>query len=261
MGMTAVLAGVTRSPLTAVVFSLEVTHDVSVLMPLLLVSTIAHLVSVLVLKRSILTEKVARRGFHVLSEYELGPLDVLVVRELMATDVLTVEKGSSLEAVYRLLREHSSMRYQRLLPVTTADGRLVGGLSWSDVMERAARGDLTGTVDDVMHRDLVVAHPYETLRTVADRMAEGKLGVLPVVDGEHPDRLRGLITQFDLLRARNRMLEEERHRERVLDLRMFSAVGRHRQHRAPSRQVTATNGGQPGGEQVGGDASAPGAEC
>ncbi|HEX6537361.1 MAG TPA: chloride channel protein [Gemmatimonadaceae bacterium] len=245
MGMTAVLAGVTRSPLTAVVFSLEVTHDVSVLMPLLLVSTVAHLVSVLVLRRSILTEKVARRGFHVLCQYEVGPLDVLFVRELMETDVLTVEEGSSLDVVYQMLLEHSSMRYQRLLPVTTADGRLVGGLAWSDVMERAARGDLSGTVDDVMHRNLIVAYPYETLRVVADRMAEGMLGVLPVVDAEHPEQLRGLITQFDLLRARGRMLEEERHRERVLDLRVFSAVRRHRQDHGSPREVIATAGDQP----------------
>jgi CBS domain-containing protein len=53
-------------------------------------------------------------------------------------------------------------------------------------------------------------------------MADGKLGALPVVERGHPDQLRGLITQFDLLRARGRMLEEERHREQVLDIRVFS---------------------------------------
>jgi H+/Cl- antiporter ClcA/CBS domain-containing protein len=224
MGMTAVLAGVTRSPLTAVIFSLELTHDVSILMPLLLVSTVAHLVSVLILKRSILTEKVARRGFHVLRQYEVGPLEVLFVRDIMATDVLTVEEGSDLKVVYQVLTEHSSMRYQRLLPVTASDGRLVGALAWNDVLERAARGDMSGTIDDIMHRDLTVAFPDETLRGVADRMADLKLGVLPVVEREHTDRLRGLITQFDLLRARGRMLEEERHREQVLDLKVFSVV-------------------------------------
>jgi CBS domain-containing protein len=100
----------------------------------------------------------------------------------------------------------------------------VGAISWNDVLERAARNDLEGTVDDVMHQRLVVAYPDETLRVVADRMAAGKLGVLPVVDRADPAQLRGLITQFDLLRARGRMLEEERHREQVLDLRIFSAV-------------------------------------
>ena len=221
LGMTAALAGVTRSPLTAVVFSVELTHDVEVLMPLLVVSTIAHLVSVLVLKRSILTEKVARRGFHVLREYEVGPLEALFVRDVMATDVLTVQAGSNLDAVYELLLGHSTMRYQRLLPVMSTDGRLVGALSWTDVLERAARGNLGGTIDDVMHRELIVAYPDETLRVVANRMADSKLGVLPVVERERPDQLRGLVSQFELLRARGRVLEEERHREQVLELRVF----------------------------------------
>jgi CBS domain-containing protein len=224
LGMAAALAGVTRSPLTAIVFSVELTHDIEVLLPLLVVSTIAHLVSVLLLKRSILTEKVARRGFHVLREYEVGPLQALFVRDLMTTDVLTVEQHSALGAVHGMLREHSAMRYQRLLPVMATDGRLVGAIAWNDVLERAARGALDGTVDDVMHQHLVVAYPDETLRVVADRMADGKLGVLPVVSRNNHAELRGLITQFDLLRARGRMLEEERQREQVLDLRILSAV-------------------------------------
>jgi CBS domain-containing protein len=234
MGMTAALAGVTRSPLTAVVFAVELTHDVEILMPLLVVSTVAHLVSVLVLKRSILTEKVARRGFHVSREYQVGPLEVLFVREVMATDVLTVAEGSNLDAVYQSLLGHASMRYQRLVPVMSADGRLVGALAWNDVLERAACADLGGTIDDVMHRDLVVAYPDESLRGVADRMAGHKLGALPVVEREHPERLRGLITQFELLQARGRILEEERHREQVLDLRVLSPLRlRHRHHGAP----------------------------
>ena len=224
LGMAAALAGVTRSPFTAIVFSVELTHDVEVLLALLVVSTVAHLVSVLILKRSILTEKVARRGFHVLREYEVGPLEALFVRDLMVTDVLTVEQGSALGAVHAMLREHSAMRYQRLLPVTTADGRLVGALAWNDVLERAALGALEGAVDEVMHRSLIVAYPDETLRSVANRMAAGKLGVLPVVDRANHEQLRGLISQFDLLRARGRMLEEERHREQVLDLRILSGV-------------------------------------
>ncbi|HET6566973.1 MAG TPA: chloride channel protein, partial [Rhodothermales bacterium] len=255
MGMTAALAGVTRSPLTSVVFAVELTHDVEILMPLLVVSTIAHLVSVLVLKRSILTEKVARRGFHVLREYEVGPLQALFVRDVMATDVLTVEEGSNLDAVFRLLLDHSSMRHQRLLPVMGGDGRLVGALAWNDVLERAARGDLSGTIDDVMHRELTVAYPDETLRGVADRMADRKLGVLPVVEREHPERLRGLVTQYELLRARDRMLEEERHREQVLELRVFPAARLQRQGRDAGNGVPPRTGDRPSGGHSGPEAN------
>ncbi|MGH8915765.1 MAG: chloride channel protein [Acidimicrobiia bacterium] len=254
MGMTAVMAGVMRSPLTSVVFALEVTHDVDILMPLLLVATVAHLVSVLVLKRSILTEKVARRGFHVLRQYEVGPLEVLFVRDVMATEVLTIEQGSAIEDVYRMVLDRSSMRYQRLLPVIAGDGGIVGVLPWNDILERAARGDLSGVVDDIMYRNVLVAYGDETLRTVADRMADGKLGVLPVVDRERPDRLQGLITQFDLLRARGRMLEEERHREQVLQLRVFPAV---RPRRSSQTSSAANLDPTAGADSVGPETSGP----
>jgi CIC family chloride channel protein len=221
LGMAGALAGVTRSPLTAVVFALELTHDPNALLPLLLVCTIAHLVSVLVLKRSILTEKVARRGFHVLREYAVGPMEVLFVRDVMASDVLTIETGTSLANVYETLLDRSFMRGQRLLPVVSPEGRLVGVVPWVDVLERATRGDISDGLDDVIRTDVVVTYPDETLRTVADRMAERKLGVLPVVERDAPDRVRGIITQFDLLRARDRILQEERHRERVLRPRVI----------------------------------------
>ena len=78
------MAGVMRSPFTSIVFALELTHNVNALLALLVACTIAHLVSVLTLKRSILTEKIARRGYHVTREYEIDPLHALLVRDVMA---------------------------------------------------------------------------------------------------------------------------------------------------------------------------------
>lgn len=217
LGMGAVLAAVTRAPLTAIVFGLELTSDIELLLPLLLACIVGHLISVLVLKRSILTEKVARRGFHVLCEYSVGPLDALFVRDVMATDVLTAEADTTVAEVYGAL-DAAPMRRQRLLPVL-ADGRVMGVVPWNDVLERAAGGRTMGALDELMHRHVVVAHPDETLREVADRMASNALGVLPVVERTGPRRLRGIVTTFDLLAAQERNLQEERHRERVLRLR------------------------------------------
>jgi H+/Cl- antiporter ClcA/CBS domain-containing protein len=226
LGMAAVLAGVTRSPLTAIVFSLELTHDVDLLLPLLLCSTIAHLVSVLVLKRSILTEKVARRGFHVLREYEVGPLEALFVRDVMDTDVATVEPTRSVAEVYSVPEERAQARRQRLVPVLGPAGEMAGVVPWADVLEAAAAGDTSGTVGDLMVRHVVAAYPDETLRAVADRMASHRVGVMPVMERGRTRRLRGIITQFHVLAARERILEEERHRERILRLRALPRLGR-----------------------------------
>ncbi len=217
IGMAGALSGVTRSPFTAVVFAFELTHDENSLLVLLLVATVSHLVSVLVLKRSILTEKVARRGFHVMREYAVDPLEATFVREVMDTDVYTVEPTRKLGEVYRALTEGSPERRQRLYPVVSGDDRLVGVLPWSAVL--AARDRPEEQVHDVMIAPTAVAHSDEILRSVADRMAALRLGVVPVVDRRDSSHLDGLITQFDLLAARQELLEEERHAERVLTLR------------------------------------------
>jgi CBS-domain-containing membrane protein len=57
-------------------------------------------------------------------------------------------------------------------------------------------------------------------------MAERQVGVLPVVERGRPDALRGIVTQFDLLAARERILLEERHRERVLSLTSLPRIVR-----------------------------------
>ncbi|HEY1650826.1 MAG TPA: chloride channel protein [Acidimicrobiales bacterium] len=217
IGLAGAMAGVTRSPFTAIVFAFELTHDANSLLALLVAATIAHLVSVLVLKRSILTEKVARRGFHVMREYAVDPLEATFVREVMDTDVLSVAPAARLAELYAALPEGSPQRRQRLYPVLGEEQRLVGVLPWSAILE--GRDGPEGTVADAMLTPLGTAYPDEILRTIADRMAQVHLGVLPVVDRADPSKFVGLVTQFDLLEARQKLLEEERKAERVLVLR------------------------------------------
>ncbi len=214
IGMAAAMAGVMRSPFTSIVFALELTHDVNALLALLLACTIAHLVSVLTLKRSILTEKIARRGYHVTREYEIDPLHALLVRDVMATEVLSVQPQESAEQLYDLLPEGSDERRQRLYPVIDSGEDLVGVVAFSDVLHAHQSAD-PQSVSELARRP-IIAFADETLREVADRMVSSGHGVLPVADRVHPRQLVGLISQFDLLKAHERVLIEERHRERPL---------------------------------------------
>ncbi len=214
LGMAATLAGVTRSPFTAVVFAFELTHDIGSLLPLLLACALAHLVSSLVLKRSILTEKVARRGFHVVREYHVEPLEALFVREAMLTDVVRAQPDQPVAELLALLRTTPVVRRQRLFPVVDDTDTLIGVVAPSDLFE-GGDGDSPATVGGHARTDVVVAHPDETSRAAADRMAEHWVGALPVVRrGDR--RVLGVITEFDLLKSRQRQLEEERHRQRIL---------------------------------------------
>jgi H+/Cl- antiporter ClcA/CBS domain-containing protein len=221
LGMAAAMAGVMRSPFTSIVFALELTHDVDALLPLLIACSIAHLASVLSLKRSILTEKVARRGYHVNREYEVDPLQALYVRDVMATDVLTVEPETTAAELHARLPEGAVGRRQRLYPVVDGD-RLVGVLAWSDVLAASEEIDSPAALE--LARTPLVAHPDETLRSAADRMVATGHGVLPVVAHDDDGVLVGLISQFDLLSAHQRVLVEERRRVRPLSLHAFRAA-------------------------------------
>ena len=228
VGLSGALAGVTRSPFTAIVFAFELTYDAHILLALLVTATLAHLVSVLVLKRSILTEKVARRGFHVMREYSVDPLEAVFVREVMDTEVYCVDPESRISDVYGALAEGSTERRQRLYPVMDNQKRMLGVLAWSDVI--VDKEDQLKLVREVMREKPVTAYADEILRVVADRMAASGVGVIPVVDRNNPALLDGLVTQFDLSKAREKLLVEERHVERVLKLSNILVRRRSKDH-------------------------------
>jgi H+/Cl- antiporter ClcA len=219
LGMAATLAGVTRSPFTSIVFAVELTHEQSLLLPLLAACTAAHLMSVVGLRRSILTEKVARRGFHVMREYAVDPLEALFVREAMREEPRVVPPHARAADVRAALERDPLSRQQRLYPVVDEAG-LAGVVGWSHL----ANADDDAQVAAVMVRNPIVAHPDEVLRPVAARMAEHQLGALPVVAREDPRLLVGLVTEFELLHGRRRQLEEERKRERPLMLPLRRAL-------------------------------------
>jgi hypothetical protein len=83
LGLAAVVGGMMRSPLTGVIFTLELTLVWGALLPLVIAATGAYALSALALRRSVLTEKIARRGLHLTREYSTDPLETFFAREVM----------------------------------------------------------------------------------------------------------------------------------------------------------------------------------
>ena len=111
VSMGAILGGTMRAPFTAMLFALELTHDINVLLPLLVAAMLAHGTTVLLLKRSILTEKVARRGFHLTREYAIDPLEILFVREVMRTKLAVLPAEATVEELrHAVLRQPEGSR-------------------------------------------------------------------------------------------------------------------------------------------------------
>jgi CIC family chloride channel protein len=227
ISMGAILGGTMRSPFTSIVFAFELTRDANVFLPLLVGSVIAHAFTVLTLKRSILTEKVARRGYHLSREYAVDPLEILFAREVMRTTIAVLPAASTIAQIQASLNSDHRQK-QRLLPVVNSDGTLAGVLTRKDIRDRIDQeGDaaLRRTLREVARTNTSNVYADEPLRVVVYRMAETGFTRMPVVD-RASGKFLGLISLDDLLKARARHLEEERRRERTLKLRFFLPGGR-----------------------------------
>lgn len=213
VSMAAILGGVMRVPFTAVAFALELTHDANVMLPLLVASVAAYTITVLTMKRSILTEKVARRGFHVLREYTVDILEKNHVAEVMTEKPLVLQESWLVpKALKSMGQGHKHQGY----PVVDAKGHLVGMVSrWEIMKHKAARGLWVGKI---MNPNPIVAYPTDPCRAAAARMARHHIGRLPVVSPEQPWKLLGILTRSDLLRLNERHFEEEEVHERFIDM-------------------------------------------
>jgi H+/Cl- antiporter ClcA len=221
VSMGAILGGTMRSPLTGIVFALELTHDVNMMLPLLIAVTVAHGFTVLVMRRSILTEKIARRGFHLSREYAIDPLEILFVREVMRTTIAALPSDARLDSLAHSLHPDTHQRRQRLYPVVDAGRTLLGVATRNDLQQLvdAASGEGVPPLTSIMRSDPIVAYPDEPLRLVVYRMAETGLTRFPVIE-RRSRALVGMIALTDLLKARTLTLDAERRRERVLGARI-----------------------------------------
>ena len=222
VSMAAILAGTMRAPLTALVFAIELTGRFGLALPILTAGIVAHTFTVLALRRSILTEKVARRGYHVSREYAIDPLEILFVREVMRLEVVVLPGDLPVADAPALTASTARARAQGLYPITDGRRGVIGVVARADIEAAGGGAALISSIA----RTPVVALADEPVRAAIHRMAETGLSRLPVMDRSQPPALVGLITLKDALKARARHLEEERRRERVLPLGIIKPLAR-----------------------------------
>jgi H+/Cl- antiporter ClcA/CBS domain-containing protein len=239
IGLAGVLGGVMRSPFTGVVFALELTHRIDAMLPLLIGASVAYGVSVLLLKRSILTEKVARRGFHLTREYDVDPLEVLFVDEVIEADLLTFTERTPADDALGELNAPATgpvALLQRLFPVVDDEGALRGVVSQNQLQLAVDSGYGAQPVASLATPNPVCTYADDTLRQAAVVMADRGLTRLPVVDRTDPSRPIGVVSLQQLLAGRLKDLQEARETERVLRLRTLR-LGRG--ERGPARSTSS----------------------
>ncbi len=167
IGMGAMLAGSLGVPLTAILFSLEVTHCLPALVPLVLGCVTAYLVTALLMPRSILTEKLSRRGYHLTREYGIDPLEIVIVRDLMSPLDEDVAPGGKTELPERFIYADCTCRSAAELMATEG----VGSLLVADRATQRISGEIT--IQDLLKgRNKAVVRETEKLR-LASSFNEG----------------------------------------------------------------------------------------
>jgi H+/Cl- antiporter ClcA len=217
--MAATLGGMMRAPVMAVVFAFELTQDANAMLPVMAASVAAYGFTVLTMQRSILTEKIARRGYHIYREYGVDPLERQHVDEVMCRAVQSIPADMTIaNALQEYFGAGNKPQRHRCYPVVDAGERLIGMVERSSFGPGANGNNMIGSlfpISDDGARTLTIALASDTCRIVAARMASHHIERLPVVDDERNRRLIGIVSRSDLIKPSMLFFDEEQKRERL----------------------------------------------
>lgn len=216
VGMAAIFAGASHALLASIVFAFETTRQPLGLLPLLGGCAAAYLVALLLSPRSIMTERLARRGAEVRTEYAADHLATVVVRSAMTADPVTLAADRPLAEVREWLDAAADERATHQgYPVVDRGGRLSGVVTRRDLLRRAADPD--AVVGAVVRRPAITISERATLRDAADLMVQHDVGRLVVVAPGRPRAVVGVVTRGDLLAAHAPRLRAARDRRRGVE--------------------------------------------
>ena len=225
--MAATLGATLGAPLTAIVFAFGLTHDTNALLPLLTATLVAHGFATVVMKRSIMTEKIARRGYHIYREYGVDPLERHYVDEVMTRNVDTIDANVTVREA--LERYFGSTQQRRAFPVLR-DGAVIGVVDRAmldAVRASAATEALDTPLESLLaQRSPDMALPAETCRQIATRLAIHGLERLPVVADRESRQLVGIVSRSDLVKLSLSHFEEEHKKERFRRIPMGNSKRR-----------------------------------
>jgi len=212
IGMSAMMSGTMRAPLTGAMFAAELTGDFHALPALFAAGAAAYAVTVLLLKRSILTEKIARRGLHITREYSTDPFQLMLVHEVMIREVDTLPADMRVDEAVAFFTGPDARH--RSYPVVDEASVVVGMAHRAEVLRWMSEGPHGAqALGDALPDNILSGRPDETVAHLVDRMIERDLGRVPIVDAA--ERLVGLVARKDLLRVHARQRAQESDREGV----------------------------------------------
>ncbi len=208
LGMSAILGGTMRAPLTAIFFAVELTGNTHILLPLMVATVAAFTVTVLLMKRSILTERIARRGLHLSREYSVDPFLNARVAEIMIHKVDCLPSSMKVSDAVRFYS--GDIPRHKSYPVTDGEGKVLAMISRASALNWAADPEVQDQTlaEAVDGSSLVSGYDDEIVGALADRMIAHDVGRVPILS-RATHGLVGLVSRRDLLKVRASLAVQE----------------------------------------------------
>lgn len=198
LAMAATMAGTMRVPLTAAFFAIELTGATHCILPVLTACISAYSVTVLLMRRSIMTERLARRGHHVLYEYHVNPFALARVADVMTRSVQTIPGSASLREATALLVNPATKH--PTFPVVDENGRVLGLIDPPAIIRWRGQGRSRAATVGALLEDSspTTVYPDERLEVVVERMNSANIAHVPVI-ARSDSRLVGYLGWKDII--------------------------------------------------------------
>jgi chloride channel protein, CIC family len=217
VGMAGLFAGSARALFASIIFAFETTLQPFGLLPLLAGCSSAYIISGLLMKNTIMTEKIARRGVKIPFEYEADFLDQEYVRNFASQFVISLNSWDTIARTRKQLMKLPAHNLYNYYPVLNKQGDLAGMITLRNIISREATDDRT--IDELMDKELHVVFPESSLKESLDQMAESGATVLPVVGKNSPKKIIGILSRSDILKARKKYLTSKHQQKKSISLK------------------------------------------
>lgn len=200
VGMGAIFGAVFRIPITATIMVSEVTGDFTLIVPLMISCLLANIVSSKLLPRAIYPALIFRsKGIDIEEdEYTIGSLEKIKVSEVMSTQILTLQETQSIDHAFDKMKKS----HHNTFPILNEANDLIGIITLSDI-EKAFLRNVDGNlkINEIMSTNLITISPDEGISNALELMHTNNIGRLLVVNKDNPNKLAGLLTKSDVIKA------------------------------------------------------------
>ncbi len=209
IGMAAMFAGASRAILTSIVFAFETTAQPHGLLPLLGACTAAYFVSFFLLKGSIMTEKILRRGVRTPDAYTPDVLHNVNAEDVMEDDPVVICADNSIEELRTWSKENIEKSSQRFFVVADEEENFKGYLQREKLFDEGLNENLP--VKDILMAHKPVVIEDQPVSRISEIMGRTGMDVIAVLDKEDNNKIAGVITAPDILRVYSEMHRRDNH--------------------------------------------------